>query len=486
MIWLASILVPSEQRIPWRNRRVLKTWHWSHFLASSGNLNAANRRELLRFSWNSFGEAFWIRFDRMEFFARLGKIRRSPRTPLTIFSVLLIGALLVGGFIPAILSNVLDPVRQPDRVSLITFDAQFRRMRSDTLLDLAEIWSKSDKLDGVAAYSWQPVRFGDVLSTAQGRAAQVAPNFFQLLGVNAALGRTFVPDDVRNCRNCVLLSDETWREMFHSSHDVLGSSIVVDGSTQRIIGVLPRNFHLVSSGIAVWSLLDPRTADFTNFIDRVGLVARLRGNSTAPKLEPILTNLAENAGYRLAPLQVTSVRQAYQYTIRVYAFLMLLAVVSAAGIVYLRSPRTLAGQPPMNAAARLRWWGFYVAKSSLLLGAVLLITWSLVHRVSAYVMGVGYPLADEIAVWVFLPLAVGALTWSIFDQQQRCRVCLRRLGMAVDIGRLGAVLLSHSGTEMVCPEGHGILYLAESDANWLERDRWSNLDDSWADLFDDK
>jgi hypothetical protein len=39
---------------------------------------------------------------------------------------------------------------------------------------------------------------------------------------------------------------------------------------------------------------------------------------------------------------------------------------------------------------------------------------------------------------------------------------------------------------MVCPDGHGVLYLPDSQANWLERDRWDNLDDSWADLFHEK
>jgi hypothetical protein len=38
---------------------------------------------------------------------------------------------------------------------------------------------------------------------------------------------------------------------------------------------------------------------------------------------------------------------------------------------------------------------------------------------------------------------------------------------------------------MVCSEGHGVLYLPDSQANWLERERWNALDDSWADLFKD-
>ena len=37
--------------------------------------------------------------------------------------------------------------------------------------------------------------------------------------------------------------------------------------------------------------------------------------------------------------------------------------------------------------------------------------------------------------------------------------CLRRLELPVEIGRTGSVLLNWAGTEMVCSEGHGVLYL---------------------------
>ena len=92
-------------------------------------------------------------------------------------------------------------------------------------------------------------------------------------------------------------------------------------------------------------------------------------------------------------------------------------------------------------------------------------------------------MANGIALWLFLILSVAPLSWAIHDQQRRCRVCLRRLGTPIQIGAPGHVLLDWSGTELMCPEGHGFLYLPDSEANWLERDRWNNLDDSWAGLF---
>ena len=103
--------------------------------------------------------------------------------------------------------------------------------------------------------------------------------------------------------------------------------------------------------------------------------------------------------------------------------------------------------------------------------------------VSVNLTGSPYPVAGELAMWLFFILSILGLSWAIHDQRKRCRICLRRLGMSVEIGRTGCVLLNWAGTELVCPVGHGVLYLPESQANWLARDRWSNLDESWEGLF---
>ena len=168
-----------------------------------------------------------------------------------------------------------------------------------------------------------------------------------------------------------------------------------------------------------------------------------------------------------------------------YLLFVFLAVGCAVLIVYARSGTGL-GRAPLRLRDRSRWWSFFVAKSVLLLIGTGLLAWTTVRWLSVYLVGSVHPMANGIALWLFLVLSIGPLSWAIHDQQKRCRVCLRRLGTPIQIGAPGYVLLDWSGTEMVCSEGHGVLYLPDSQANWLERDRWDNLDDSWAGLFRDK
>jgi hypothetical protein len=359
-------------------------------------------------------------------------------------------------------------------------------VRSETLLDLASAWKTSKTLTDVAAFSWGGTKMEAPKRTITVLSAQVAPEFFQVLEMNAALGRTFRPGDEKDCMECVVLSHEIWRLQFDSDPSIVGRKLTLDGLPRTIIGVLPANFHLLSPEISAWILFDSWTPSFTNFVERIGAVARVQPGASERQVEADLADRTENAGYILPAslLVVASGRAEIQRYAVSYLLFLLLAVGCATLIVALRSGMGV-GRAPLTVRDRFRWWSFFVAKAVLLLALTGLIAWTIVRAVSIYTFGSVHPMASGVTLWLFLILSLAPLSWSIHDQQLRCRVCLRRLGTPIQIGAPGHVLLDWSGTEMVCPEGHGVLYLPDSQANWLERDRWDNLDDSWAGLFKD-
>jgi predicted permease len=64
-----------------------------------------------------------------------------------------------------------------------------------------------------------------------------------LLGVEPALGRGFAPDDMApESTPTVLVSDGYWRRHLESDPAALGRTLLVDGRSVQIIGVLPRDF----------------------------------------------------------------------------------------------------------------------------------------------------------------------------------------------------------------------------------------------------
>ncbi len=71
----------------------------------------------------------------------------------------------------------------------------------------------------------------------------VIANFFQVLGVQPAMGRTFRPEDARNgAAPVVLLTDAWWRRQFNADPAIVGKAFDMNGHQTTVIGVLPRTF----------------------------------------------------------------------------------------------------------------------------------------------------------------------------------------------------------------------------------------------------
>ncbi len=71
----------------------------------------------------------------------------------------------------------------------------------------------------------------------------VIANFFQVLGVQPAMGRVFTADDARNgAAPVILLSDAWWRRQFNADPNIVGKAFDISGRQTTVIGVLPPTF----------------------------------------------------------------------------------------------------------------------------------------------------------------------------------------------------------------------------------------------------
>jgi putative ABC transport system permease protein len=75
--------------------------------------------------------------------------------------------------------------------------------------------------------------------------ALVTGNFFQVLGVQAALGRPLMPgDDERFAgRPVIVLSHRGWQKLFAGNPTVIGHSLLVNRLPYEIVGVMPEDFR---------------------------------------------------------------------------------------------------------------------------------------------------------------------------------------------------------------------------------------------------
>jgi len=85
-------------------------------------------------------------------------------------------------------------------------------------------------------------------------AQPVTGNFFDLLGIRAALGRTF--RDAETWRDGgppgVVLSHRAWRDVFGADRGLVGRSVQLGGRATEVIGVLPEGFAFPGLEADVW------------------------------------------------------------------------------------------------------------------------------------------------------------------------------------------------------------------------------------------
>ncbi|HXA49088.1 MAG TPA: ABC transporter permease, partial [Candidatus Acidoferrum sp.] len=75
----------------------------------------------------------------------------------------------------------------------------------------------------------------------------VAQNFFQMLGIHPALGRTFDDEECKwNGRKAVMLSHGLWQRRFGSDPHIVGRSITLNGAPTVVTGILPESFDFAS------------------------------------------------------------------------------------------------------------------------------------------------------------------------------------------------------------------------------------------------
>lgn len=74
----------------------------------------------------------------------------------------------------------------------------------------------------------------------------ISADFFSVLGVTAARGRTFrLGDDAIGADPLVLISAELWQRKFGAAEDVVGKGLTLDDKNYTIVGVIPASFSLL-------------------------------------------------------------------------------------------------------------------------------------------------------------------------------------------------------------------------------------------------
>ena len=93
-------------------------------------------------------------------------------------------------------------------------------------------------------------------------------NYFDMLGIGPALGRTFtMRDEIPGIATVAVISDALWRRGFGGDPQILGRKLRIDEDVYEIIGVMPPTFRhptqTLETDIEVWAPTGWKEAPFT-------------------------------------------------------------------------------------------------------------------------------------------------------------------------------------------------------------------------------
>ncbi|MBO0861945.1 MAG: ABC transporter permease [Chloracidobacterium sp.] len=144
------------------------------------------------------------------------------------------------------------PYREPEKLLTIwTARPQQGQVQFRTSLPNFKDWREQSRVfEGMAAYGFNRYNLTGGGEPEQIRGAQVSDDFFKVMGVQAALGRTFTPKE--NSGPFVVLSDAFWRHRFSSDPGVIGKTLTLNGTNFTIVGVMPEHFDFPGQEIVMW------------------------------------------------------------------------------------------------------------------------------------------------------------------------------------------------------------------------------------------
>jgi predicted permease len=205
--------------------------------------NEARVREVTRTMWGGM----WL--DRLAQDVRYGlrSLRRDPGFTSVAVLTLGLGIGATTAMFTVVHGTLVSPLpyAEPERLVDVAA-APAERPNSVGLLDrhFVELREDPGPFSSMAAHSFfPPVTLTGAGDPVRLEAAYVTAEIHSVLGVRPALGPGFsAGDDDAGAPPVVLLGDALWRERFDADPEVIGRSVVLDGSSVNVAGVMPPGF----------------------------------------------------------------------------------------------------------------------------------------------------------------------------------------------------------------------------------------------------
>ena len=173
--------------------------------------------------------------------------RRAPLAALTIVATVALGLGLVAAVFTVynIFLLRVDAVRSPGELFSVEMEQRIGPDNEPDVVftrpDYDAMRRETSVFTDAFAMLWNTARIDGRSAVT----ALVTGNFFQVLGVQAALGRPLMPGDDNRIagRSVIALSHVGWHKLFQGDQAVIGRHVVINDAPYEIVGVMPDGFR---------------------------------------------------------------------------------------------------------------------------------------------------------------------------------------------------------------------------------------------------
>lgn len=185
------------------------------------------------------------------------QLLRTPGFALVAVLTLGLGIGVTSTLFSLINSVFLKPrgVAEPERLVDIYMRSQDFPSGAVSFPDYEDLRAESRSLSGAAAYRLGTLGYGAADGIRSVWTETVTANYFEVLGVPAALGRTFAPSDDREGAALVaVVSERFFRRDLAANPAAIGRAILLNGQPFEVVGVAPASFTGMVRGLVpeVW------------------------------------------------------------------------------------------------------------------------------------------------------------------------------------------------------------------------------------------
>jgi putative ABC transport system permease protein len=248
------------------------------------------------------------------------------------------------------------PYKDPDRLVMVWYHVPQKGLKqfSASPLDFIDWRDQSQVFEQMAAFDSLSFNLTGKEEPERIEGARVSASLFPLLGVKAALGRTFLAEEEQpGHERVVILSHGLWQRRFGADPGFIGQTLTLNGSSYTVVGILPASFKFPDKE-ELWTPLafnpeqlieSARGGRSLLVIGRLKPAVTLRQGQTemstiARRLEQRYPVTNTGWGIHLVPLheqEVEEYRLALLILLGVVGFVLLIACANVANLLLARA-----------------------------------------------------------------------------------------------------------------------------------------------------